>query len=366
MRTLTNSWRPPFCPNPKCRFHNGSTRRWPFKKIGFAYRIHWPFRNQRFLCKHCKRSFSRQTFSATYWQKRPDLDLNILPMVVACCANRQIARTLRVAPSTIDRHLARLGRHCLLFHMKTWQQAQTHGPLVVDGFETFEFSQYFPFHHNLAIEAETGFFPYFTDSELRRKGRMTDKQKRRRELLEARLGRPAPDAVRKGMLELLSVTLAKASTAVVRSDDHRSYPWAIRRTECQIVHEVTSSQQLRDARNPLFMVNRVDNWIRHSSSNHKRETIAWSKRRSSSSERLAVLLVHWNYVKSSREKIRGSPTAAMLKGVIGKPLTWLELLRERLFRSRIELPRSWSRYYDRVVETRALQVNRRHELTYAY
>jgi hypothetical protein len=287
-------------------------------------------------------------------------------MILACSANRQIARALKVAPSTIDRHVARLGRHCMLYHIKTWQQAQPDGPLVVDGFETFEFSQYFPFHHNLAIETETGFFCYFTDSELRRKGRMTDFQKRRRQVLEARLGRPPSDAIRCGMLELLSVTLANASTTVVRSDEHRSYRWAIQRTDCQITHEVTSSRDRRDALNPLFMVNRVDNWIRHSSSNHKRETIAWSKRRACSSERLAVLLVHWNYMKGSREKIRGSPTAAMWKGLCRKRLTVGELLKERLFRSLIDLPRSWGHYYDRRIRTRALPENRLHALRYAY
>jgi hypothetical protein len=254
----------------------------------------------------------------------------------------------------------------MLYHFKTWQQAKPNGPVVVDGFESFEYSQYFPFHHNLAFEAESGFFCFFTDSELRRKGRMTAYQKQRRQELEAQLGRPAADAIRRGMLELLSVTLAKTSTAVVRSDEHRSYPWAVERTECQIVHEVTSSQKQRDAKNPLFVINRADNWIRHSSSNHKRETIAWSKRRCGSAERLAILLVHWNYVKGSREKIRGSPTAAMLKGLCSKRLQVSELLQERLFRSRIELPPSWSLYYDRAVKTRALGVNRRHALRYAY
>jgi hypothetical protein len=30
--------------------------------------------------------------------------------------------------------------------------------VVVDGFETFELSQSFPFHHHLAVDAATGFF----------------------------------------------------------------------------------------------------------------------------------------------------------------------------------------------------------------
>ncbi|MBK9302437.1 MAG: hypothetical protein IPM94_00630 [bacterium] len=99
---------------------------------------------------------------------------------VGAMANRQIARDLQAAPATVDSQLARLGRHCLLFHAQRLAAAPLAGDLVIDGFESFEFSQYHPFHHHLAIEAGTSFVRYFTDSELRRKGRMTEYQKSRR------------------------------------------------------------------------------------------------------------------------------------------------------------------------------------------
>ncbi len=118
-------------------------------------------------------------------------------------ANRQIARDVRAAPSTIDRLIARLGRHCLLLHIQLIAGVRPQGDLVLDGFESFEFSQYFPFHHHLLVEADTSFFWHFTDSPLRRKGRMTDQQKRRREQLEQRLGRPDPKAVEKDVQHLL-------------------------------------------------------------------------------------------------------------------------------------------------------------------
>ena len=366
MLTIPSKWIPPFCPRPNCKFHKGPTYNWPYKKIGFAYRLHPPKRNQRFLCLHCHRSFSRQTFSTTYWLKKPWALVEIFRLAVTCAANRQIGRALKLAPDTVDRQMARLGRHCLLFHLDRWQQAAPQGPLVIDGFESFEYSQYHPFHHNLAVEADTGFFCYFTDSELRRKGRMTRYQKRRRSELEACLGRPSPREIRRGMRELLSVSLANASSAVVRSDDHRAYPPAIAEVACQIQHEVTSSQERRDAKNPLFEINRLDNWIRHCSSNHKRETIAWSKRRQASAERLAILLVDRNYRKPARVKSRSSPTAAMLKGIEKKRLRAIDVLRKRLFPSLITLPARWRAYYERKVRTRSLQVNRCHELTYAF
>jgi transposase-like protein len=360
------SWKPPFCPNPNCPYHQGLRHHWPYKKIGFYTRRIPPKCIQRYLCLHCLRSFSRQTFSPTYWLKRPDLLPHILLATVACGANRQIARTLHVSPPTIDRLLARLGRHCLLFHVQLWQQAPPDGPLAIDGFESFERSQYYPFEHQLAVETTTGFFSFFTDSELRRKGRMTAHQKRRRAELEQQFGRPAPGTVHRDVTELLQVTLAQTASAVLYSDDHRVYPRAIRQLSCQVQQEVTPGREHRDARNSLFEINLLDDWIRHSSSNHKRQTIAPSKRRQASCEKLAILLVHRNYMRSRREKVRDGPTPGMLKGLTDHHLTVEEVLEERLFPGRILLPGRWQQYYRREIRTRALAVNRRHELKYAY
>jgi hypothetical protein len=134
---------------------------------------------------------------------------------------------------------------------------------------------------------------------------------------------------------------------------------------CEIVHLVTSSQERRDAGNPLFPINLTDLVLRHSSANHKRETIAWSKRRQASAERLAVFLVWRNYMNGRREKVRGSPTPAQVRGMLDHRVDVAELLERRLFVSRIQLPSRWGEYYSRTVNTRVLDRQRRHALRYA-
>ena len=366
IKTTTKSWAPPFCPNPNCKHHNNSDDSWPYKKIGYFRRLQAPHRIQRFTCKTCHKSFSTQTFSTTYWQKRPDIDARIIMKTVGCMANRQIARDLKVSPETVNRHIARLGRHCMAFHQQMIRDCPPFQEIVVDGFESFELSQSFPIHHHVAVEKETDFFIYFTDSELRRKGRMTQTQKRRRQKLEKQLGRPDPKAIEKDMHELLSVVLQGQTGATVYSDDHPAYRRSIKHLTTQIDHRITSSKAHRNMNNPLWEANLLDLIIRHSNANHKRETIAWSKRRQASAERLAIVLVWRNYMKGRREKKKGSPTPAMVRGMMDKPLGIQELLRERIFRTRCELPPRWSEYYDRKVETRALKRCRRHELTMAY
>ena len=364
--TQKRSWTPPFCPNPTCPFHKGLPHRWRFKKTGFFTRNQFPRRIQRFTCLQCKRSFSSQTFSTTYWQKLPQLDHLIFMKTIGGMANRQIARDLQVAPETINRHLSRLGRHCLLLHAKLMENAPPAAEIVVDGFESFELSQYFPFHHHVAVEKNTDFFIYFTDSELRRKGRMTQHQKRRRRALETSLGRPDPKALGKDMSELLETTLGSVTRARVYSDDHPGYRRPILQVSCDIDHQVTPGREHRDKNNALWEVNLLDLIIRHSSANHKRETIAWSKRRQRSAERLAILLVWRNYMKGRREKVRGSPTPAMLRGLLAGPLSLQNVLECRRFRDRHRLPRRWREYYDGRVRTRGLVRNREHGLSYAY
>jgi transposase-like protein len=364
--TTSRSWAPPFCPNPNCQHHSELATPWPYKKIGSFRRHQPPFRIQRFLCLTCRRSFSTQTFSTTYWQKRPDLDAAIVTKTVGCMANRQIARDLGVAPETVNRHIARLGRHCMLFHLRMIHDLPPPTEIVVDGFESFEWSQYFPIHHHVAVGKGDDFFYYFTDSPLRRKGRMTKAQRRRRELLEKVHGRPDPQAIEKDMRHLLEVVFRGRSTACVLSDDHPAYVRSIRGLDKAIDHRTTPGSDHRDQHNPLWEVNLLDLLIRHSSANHKRETIAWSKRRQASAERLAILLVWRNYMKGRREKARGSPTPAMELGLLDHRLSVGELLRGRLFRSRVDVPERWGEYYDRSVRTLVMARQRRHGLSYGY
>jgi len=358
------SWSPPFCPNPACRFHAGSPTWRPWRK-GFFTRLAAPRRIQRYQCPHCRRCFSSQTFSTTYWLKRPDLPRALFGRLVACSAYRQIARDLAVSPTTVLRQTERLGRHCLLFHERLRPRHAPQEPIAVDGFETFEWSQDVPVHFHTAIGTRSHFFYAFTDSELRRKGRMTERQRRRRAEREARLGRPDPRSIEREMAELLALVVPPGGRATVRSDEHPAYPRAIRRlADRTVVHETVSSRAARTPANPLFAVNLLDLLIRHSSANHKRETIAFSKRRQSAAERLAVLQVWRNTMKSCSERKRDATPAQRL-GLTGRKLTVDDVLAERLFPSRIRLPERVARYYWRLTPTRGLVNPRVHRLRFA-
>nr|MDJ0788833.1 hypothetical protein [Myxococcota bacterium] len=130
-------------------------------------------------------------------------------------------------------------------------------------------------------------------------------------------------------------------------------------------HRTTSSKESRTPRNPLFPVNLSDLLLRHGSANHKRETIAFSKRRQGALYRAAIWVVWRNYMKSRSENRRDDPPAVFL-GLIPKRLGVREILRDRCFPWRVEL-RGWlADCYAARIPTRRLARCRTHDLVYAF
>src|SRR5688500_9116066 len=208
---------PPHCPNPACPFHRKDKSLWKFVRIGFYARRASPQRIQRYRCDTCRRRFSDQTFSTTYWMRRPEILVPIFHRLVGCSGFRQIAREHASSPETIARASARLGRHCLLLHELTRPRGPVTEPLALDSFESFEWSQYYPTSYHVAVGRESHYFYGFTESECRRRGTMTDAQKRRRADLEQRLGRPDPRSIEKDVAALLEVVASRPQASPCRS-----------------------------------------------------------------------------------------------------------------------------------------------------
>jgi hypothetical protein len=324
-----------------------------------------PLRVQRFRCCHCRRHFSEQTFRTTYWLQRPALLVPTFHRLVGGSAFRQIAREFACSPQTIATHAARLGRHCLLLHQRLRPHGPLAEPLVLDTFVSFEFSQYHPTGFHLLAGKQSHFFHGFTDSELRRSGTMTRQQKRKRALLEQRHGRPDPRSTEREVTALLRIVTRGADSLVLHSDEHHDYPRALQRLRpLAVTHHTISSRAERNVQNPLFAINLLDLLIRHSEANHKRETIAFSKRRQCAAERLAVFLVWRNLVKPFSERKRDA-TPAMRLGICDRRWTVEDVLAERLFPSRIELPPRWATYYWRLTPTRMIPRATTHRKVYA-
>src|SRR5262245_7649638 len=352
---------PPHCPRTDCRFHTSSPN-WRWVRYGIYARRCSPRRIQRFRCVHCRTTFSTQTFSTSYYLKRPELLEPLFHRLLAGSGLRQITREARCAHSTVMGLAARLGRHALLHLAAHAPQGTVREPLVIDGFESFAYSQFHPLHLHLVVGAESHFAYAFTLSTLRRKGRMTARQRTRRVHLEARHGRPDPRAVELDMASALRLAVPTPQSLTVRSDEHPAYPRAFPRLPGYAIrHEQTPSVQARTPGNPLFPVNLLDLLLRHNSANHKRETIAFSKRHQAVIERAALLLLWRNFGKRFSEN-HGGGTPAMRLGLSPRPIGVRALLARRWFPSRVRLPDVWQHYYRRRVPTVGIARPREHRL----
>jgi transposase-like protein len=360
----SQSWQPPFCPNAACDSH-AKPGTWRFKKKGFYERLCGPRRIQRYVCRSCRRHFSSQTFSTTYWLKHPRALRPLFERLLSCSALRQVSRELRLTHGSLQRQTERLGRHCLLLLEALRPQGAPTEPLVLDGFRTFEHSQYWPFDLQLLVGAHSHYVYAFNDAELRRSGTMRPSQRERRKELETAHGRPHPLATREAVEEAVGRVLPPGSTATIASDEHAAYPRAFRRLrDRRIIHATTSSKASRTPQNPLFPANLADLLLRHSSANHKRETIAFSKRRQGALYRVAIWAVWRNFMKSRSENRRDEPPAVAL-GHLAKRLTTSGVLAERRFPWRQVLAPWVERCYFARIPTRAIARCRSHTLRYA-
>ena len=363
MPNTTTAFTPPFCPNPDCHSRT-SSQPWRYKKKGFFERDVRPRRVQRYLCHHCHRNFSSQTFATDYWLRRNDLLEPVFHRLVSCSGLRQIARETGVSHTTIRRLADRLGRHCLLFHERMRPEETPNEPLVLDGFRTFEHSQYWPMDIHLLI-GPSHFVYGFNDAELRRSGAMRPTQRVKRQILEKKFGRPDPKATQKQVEELLRRVVPPGGTVVLRSDEHPAYPRAMKRlSDRRFHHEATSSKEARTTANPLFPVNLADLLLRHSSANHKRETIAFSKRRQGALYRVAIWAVWRNYIKDRSENRRVGPPAVAL-GLIRRAMTVAQVLAERCFPDKVRISGWLARCYFGRIATRTIPTCHSHRAIYA-
>ena len=98
----------------------------------------------------------------------------------------------------------------MLFQMAMCNGIPPQGPIVTDGFESFEYGQSHPVQHHPVVEAETGSWLYPIDPDLGRKGRMTKCQCRWRAELGEKHDLPDPQVIFEKMRDPLEVGLARS------------------------------------------------------------------------------------------------------------------------------------------------------------
>jgi transposase-like protein len=376
-----DNFTPPFCPRRQCREH---LRRDPsgyrFVRDG-SYSTLQQARIPRFRCLTCRKGFSRQTFATSYYLKRASLMAPIAAGLVAGSAHRQIARTIKCAPSTVTRQSARLGRHGLLLLARALAElaGRLEESIVIDHFETFEFTQDYPVGIATAVGSASWFLYAIDPAPHRRSGRMSAEQKERLRKRPERALRGGYKASSRRLLDNLCRLPGRNRRLELISDGHAAYKHAV------AAHGAPPEIRLQCFPNPkrgprgsrrswrarvrdaaMFPVDALHALVRHSVAHHRRETIAFGRRINALMERFFLTAVWRNFIKWRSERRPDRSTPSMHVDLADAPWDWARVLFRRLFHQRETIPMPWDELYRRLWKTPLPKRNATHNLQRAF
>lgn len=350
---------PPYCPNNLCALHcraQAERQQSWFVRNGFYKRDSFPHKVRRYKCRSCQKGFSKTYFQIDYCQKRVGLNQWIFTLNSVGVSNREIARHLKCSETLVTRRLHTFARWALLKHSYLTKSQLINEPIVYDGLENFSGSQYEINNINHAIGKDTYFIYDFNFAAMNRKGKMSDRQKEVKKLLEKEHGKFPPSMIRTTTETILKRLLGRVPTnrkLDLYSDQHFQYRRALKSSglKASVNHFTTSSAQPRNYNNPLFAVNHMDLIVRQQAAAFRSETIAFSKRSIAMIYKYALQMTSKNYFRPTfvkahkRRPLLNQSTPAMLAGVVDRILTFREFFKDRVTASQVCLNTEWRAYY---------------------
>jgi hypothetical protein len=227
----------------------------------------------------------------------------------------------------VERRFVWLARHAARFHANRLDRASLAGPFMLDELETFEANRFQPVTVPVLIEPHSLFLIASEVGPLRRKGRTTPAQRRRRTEHEAAHGRrpshSAP-AVRAVLLRLRAC-LAADRPVVLHSDRKPLYArLGSRLLGARFTWAPHSASARRDRSNPLFPINHMNARLRHFLARLRRRSWCISKRRARLRDHLEVAGLWMNYCRGITNRTDTTPAQAL--GLAPRPYREEEVL----------------------------------------
>ena len=340
---------PPFCPRTDCLAHRQRGK--GFKRNGWYRKPSSIRKIPRFLCRECGKSCSRSTFSTTYYLKRPALLPAVARGLAACSAHRQIARSNHCAKTTVTRMAERLGRHAILFHARCRANLpHIQESVVHDHFETFIERQDRALGIGTAVGSRSWFVYDVDPAPHKGSGRQPDRKTQATKLSAS--GVSYVKSIKRTIGGLLT-HLSEGNRLTLIVDGRHDYRVAAKASNLQTrlalrVYPNPKRGPKGSPRSPeakerdaaMFPVDQLHQLLRHTCSDHKRETIAFGRRLESIMGRAHLIAVWKNFIKSRSERRPDRTTPAMKVGLSDSRWQWERLLSRRLFAERENLTES--------------------------
>ena len=251
---------------------------------------------QRFLCKACDSSFSSQTNSSTYNQKRPDLNSDVIENISEGVGVRKTAQNLRTSISTVQRKIRVLADVCDKYHkevLATWKTKKKVS-LMFDELDTFEQNRVHKIRIPVIVEEKSYFFidafpydevsgshyPYLKDA-------YNDAHKEEFKKI--------PQYIKK---VLKTATLLSANKVTVHSDMKPGYSKLIKEVFGEgVEHKEYKATVIEGGCKELFPINNTHACLRAEKPMLRRKSWYFTKEKDFLEDHLKIYIFYYNYFR---------------------------------------------------------------------
>src|SRR5262245_45695952 len=317
---------PPRCPNVGCEKHTNPTAGFCIRRGYYQPRCRAePV--QRYHCKTCNHSFSRQTFRHDYGDRRPEVNELFWTLLVSGIGLRQLGRVLKLNIRSVQNKQRKMARTCALLHHNLSPRLPLGRTYVLDEEETYESASIRPLTMPVLIEKETWFVVSTAVGTIRRLAKAGTKRRARQDREEKQ--RRRPDESSKCVKQVLSELACRVPAGAIplRSDQKASYGVLAREVfGDRLEHATTAGTRIRTTHNPLFPINTTMAMTRDNLGRLRRRSWLVTKKGERLQHHLALFTVYRNYVRRRFNHDQENATPAQILRLLPRRLRTDEVL----------------------------------------
>jgi hypothetical protein len=240
----------------------------------------------------------------------------------------------------------RLGRHAILFHERSLKSlGEITEPIVHDHFESFIGRQDHALGIGTAVGSQSRYVYDMDPAPHRGSGRRPD----RKEKDSLQINQPYVKSIARTFQALLS-RISEPGRLSCIVDGRVDYIAAAQRSKAagRILLRAYPNPKRGPKGTPrspeaiardhaMFPVDQLHQLLRHTCSEHKRETISFGRRLESILGRAHLIAVWKNFIKARSERLPDPSTPAMHVGLTNEAWCWERIFSRRLFPARVNL-----------------------------
>ena len=256
---------------------------------------------QRYKCKKCNHSFSDQTHSHTYKQKRPDLNELILTSVCVGVGIRKTALACMTTKTTVQRKIKFLADICDKFHKKHMSSWSTFPEFQFDEMETCETNRFRTVGVPVVMEKKSHFLVGTVAQYILSRSQYPKQKNAHNSAHKDEINQKAE--IIKEQLKLCRKMVPKG-TIRIDTDMHRSYPGYIKEALGENVAHFAFNAQDPKQKEKLFPVNNIAACMRADKAMLRRRTWHICKDKTRLSDHLKMYIFFSNYFKEKTYSLK--------------------------------------------------------------